>query len=104
VPVATSIAAPLRRLERVGARPRGQPRPHTYVAPVNFWFVAIAADGVHTLPKSTPLVQGIPFRRDEGIEGIVRVESDGEAEERRRVYRNTLAGEGWYRRESRARR
>jgi hypothetical protein len=39
-----------------------------------------------------------------GVEGFVRVESDDEAEERRRVYRNTLAGEGWYRRESRARR
>jgi hypothetical protein len=38
------------------------------------------------------------------MEGVVRVESDAEAEERRRVYRNTLAGEGWYRRESRARR
>jgi hypothetical protein len=73
-------------------------------APVNFPFVAIADDGVHTLPKGTPLVQVIPFPRDEGMEGVVRVESDAEAEERRRVYINTLAGEGWYRRESRARR
>jgi hypothetical protein len=71
---------------------------------VNFPFVALAGDGVHTLPKGTPLVQVIPFTRAEGIEGVVRVESDGEAEQRRRVYRNTLAGEGWYRRESRARR
>jgi hypothetical protein len=54
----------------------------TYVAPVNFPFVAIADDGVHTLPKGTPLIQVIPFLRDEGVEGVVRVESDDEAEER----------------------
>jgi uncharacterized protein DUF6065 len=76
----------------------------TYVAPVNFPFVALADDGVHTLQKGTPLVQVIPFPRDAGIEGLVRAESEAEAADRRRVYRNTLAGEGWYRRESRARR
>jgi hypothetical protein len=35
---------------------------------------------------------------------VVRAESQREAADRRRVYRSTLAGEGWYRRESRARR
>ena len=35
---------------------------------------------------------------------VVRAESDDEAADRDRVYRNTLAGEGWYRRESRAKR
>ena len=74
-----------------------------YLAPVNFPFVAIAEDGVHTLPKGTPLVQVIPFRRDdERLEGVVRAETDRDAEERERVYRNTLAGEGWYRRQSRS--
>jgi len=74
-----------------------------YLAPVNFPFVAIAEDGVHTLPKGTPLVQVIPFRRDdERLEGVVRAETDLDAEERERVYRSTLAGEGWYRRQSRS--
>jgi Family of unknown function (DUF6065) len=76
----------------------------TYVAPVNFPFVATASDGLHTLQKGTPLIQVIPFPRDEGIESVIRAESEEDAEERERVYRNTLAGEGWYRRESRARR
>jgi Family of unknown function (DUF6065) len=76
-----------------------------YVSPVNFPFVALAEDGVHTLPKGTPLVQLIPFERDnERLEGSIRVETEAEAAERERVYRNTLAGEGWYRRESRSRR
>jgi Family of unknown function (DUF6065) len=76
----------------------------TYVAPVNFPFVAIGQDGVHTLAKGTPLIQVIPFPREDGIEGVVRAESEDDAEERKRVYRSTLAGEGWYRRESRANR
>jgi Family of unknown function (DUF6065) len=76
----------------------------TYVAPVNFPFVATAGDGIHTLQKGTPLIQVIPFPRAQGIDGVVQAESDDEAGDRERVYRNTLAGEGWYRRESRARR
>ena len=74
------------------------------VAPVNFPFVALADDGVHTLQKGPPLIQVIRFPREEGIEGVVRAERDDEAGDRERVYRSTLAGEGWYRRESRARR
>ena len=54
----------------------------TYVAPVNFPFVATAGDGIHTLPKGTPLIQVIPFPREEGIEGVVRAESDDEAADR----------------------
>jgi hypothetical protein len=63
-----------------------------------------AEDGIQAIPKGTPLIQVIPFPREEGIEGVVRAESDEEAAGRQRVYRSTLAGEGWYRRESRARR
>jgi hypothetical protein len=76
-----------------------------YVSPVNFPFVPIADDGVHTIAKGTPLVQVIPFRRDDdGLDWTVRAETDADAAERERVHRNTLAGDGWYRRESRARR
>jgi hypothetical protein len=76
-----------------------------YVSPINFPFVAIAGDGVHTLPKGTPLVQVIPFARDDQrLQGKIRAESEHEADERERVYRNTLAGEGWYRSQSRSRR
>jgi hypothetical protein len=74
-----------------------------YVAPVNLPFVALAGDGVHTIAKGTPLAQVIPFRRDTlTIEGIVRAESDDEADERERIRRSTLAGAGWYRRHARA--
>jgi hypothetical protein len=74
-----------------------------YVSPINFPFVAVAEDGVHTLSKGTPLVQVIPFaREDERLKGEIRAESEQEAVERERVYRNTLAGEGWYRSQSRS--
>jgi hypothetical protein len=74
-----------------------------YVAPVNFPFVAVGDDGVHTLPKGTPLVQVIPFERADGrLEGEVRSEREHEAAERERVHRNTLAGHGWYRDQVRA--
>ncbi len=76
-----------------------------YVSPINFPFVAVAEDGVHIIPKGTPLIQVIPFeRKDERLEGDVRAESEQEAAEREQVFRNTLAGDGWYRAESRARR
>ena len=76
-----------------------------YVSPVNFPFVAIAEDGVHTIAKGTPIVQVIPFeRQDERLEATIRVESDEEAAEGERVYRSTLAAEGWYRRRSRSQR
>jgi hypothetical protein len=75
----------------------------SYVAPVNFPFVAIGDDGVHTLQKGTPLVQVIPFERADGrLEAVVRAEGDRDAAERERVHRNTLAGQGWYRDHARA--
>jgi hypothetical protein len=76
-----------------------------YVSPINFPFVAIAEDGVHTLPKGTPLVQVIPFaREDQRFTAEIRAESEQEGDDRERVLRNTLAGEGWYRAQSRSRR
>ena len=75
----------------------------TYTAPINFPFVATAADGVYTLDKGTPLVQVIPFRRvDATIRGDVRAETPTERDERTRIARNTQAGAGWYRRQARA--
>jgi Family of unknown function (DUF6065) len=75
----------------------------TYWAPVNFPFVALAADGVYTLEKGMPLVQVIPFRRvDAAINGSVRPETPTEREERIRIARRIDAGAGWYRRHARA--
>jgi Family of unknown function (DUF6065) len=69
-----------------------------YVAAVNFPFVAVGEDGVHTFPKGSPLVQVIPFERTDGrLDGVARSELEHEADERERVFRNTLAAQGWYR-------
>jgi hypothetical protein len=73
-----------------------------YTSPVNFPFVAIAPDGVYTLKKGTPLVQVIPLRRADALEGSIRAESKQEGEERERIRRSTHAGEGWYKRHARA--
>ena len=60
--------------------------------------VAIAADGVHTLEKGTPLVQVIPFHRTRtALPGRIKVESPVDAATRQRIFRNTLAADGWYR-------
>jgi uncharacterized protein DUF6065 len=75
----------------------------SYRSPVNFPFVAVAPDGVYTLPKGTPLVQVIPFRRsDAALEASIRVETNAEAEEREQIRRSTHAGEAWYKRHARA--
>ena len=75
----------------------------TYTSPVNLPFVATGSDGVYTLAKGTPLAQIVPFRRaDAAARGSVRVETEEEAEARSKIHRSTLAGEGWYRRRSRA--
>ncbi len=75
----------------------------TYVAPIHFPFFAVAEDGLYTLEKGTPLVQVIPFRRDAThIEMEIAAETDLDREQSRSVLRNTLAGEGWYRKEARA--
>lgn len=77
----------------------------TYHSLIHFPFVATAADGVHVLAKGTPLVQVIPFRRAEaGLKATIRAERSEEAADRVRIMRNTLAGEGWYRRFARAQR
>lgn len=75
----------------------------TYVAPIHFPFFARGEDGLHVLEKGTPLVQVIPFRRDTTmIEAEIASESRSEAAERHKIFRNTLAQTGWYRRFARA--
>lgn len=77
----------------------------TYLSPIHFPFFATAADGLHDLPKGTPIAQVIPFRRDAtALEADIRAETTEEAAERERVHRATLAGDGWYRQEARAKR
>ena len=99
------FVAPLNRPDGVVEILSGVVDTDVYTSPVNFPFVAIAEDGVHTLPKGMALVQVIPFARHaEDLEGVVRAESDADAAERERVVRSTLAEGGWYRRVSRARR
>jgi hypothetical protein len=75
----------------------------SYRSPVNFPFVAIAPDGVHSLKKGTPLVQVIPFRRaDVALAASVRAESKEEGDERERIRRSTHSQDGWYKRHARA--
>lgn len=77
----------------------------TYASLIHFPFFATAADGLYVLEKGTPLVQVIPFKRDTtNLLGTVRPENGADAAERERILRNTLAGEGWYRKFARARR
>jgi hypothetical protein len=72
-------------------------------SPVHLPFFATGPDGVHVIERGTPLVQVIPFRRaDAAIAGEVRAETHEEATMRGRIFRRTIAVEGWYRREARA--
>ncbi|MGE0212336.1 MAG: DUF6065 family protein [Parvibaculaceae bacterium] len=83
-----------------------------YASLINFPFFAAAEDGVYTLDRGTPLVQVIPFRReDTGLSmaklaetAVTRGERPKEGELRDSIRRNTLASEGWYRRFARANR
>ncbi len=80
-----------------------------YHSLINFPFFATGADGVHVLEKGTPLVQVIPFRRAEAalkptLVHSVRAETSQESRTREAIRRNTIAGEGWYRKFARARR
>jgi hypothetical protein len=76
-----------------------------FPTPVNFPFLVTAPDGVHVLPKGTPLVQVIPFRRDDAmISGRVRAEREPEQAERTRTHRSIMSGGSWYRRHARAKR
>lgn len=96
---------PLNRRDPVFEPVAGVVDTDTYTAPVHFPFFATAPDGLHELAKGTPLVQVIPFRRQSTeLELSVRAERPGEAMERQRVHRNTLAATGWYRKFARAQR
>jgi hypothetical protein len=75
----------------------------TYTAPVHLPFVATGPDGLHVLPKGRPLAQVIPFRRaSTELPASIGPETPDERETRRRVFRSTKAGDGWYRRAARA--
>jgi len=75
----------------------------SYLAQIHFPFFAIAGDGIHVLEKGTPLVQVIPFKRaDTALPGVIKAETSADAATRQRIFRNTLAGDGWYRRFARA--
>ncbi|AIM02467.1 hypothetical protein ACVMB3_004882 [Sinorhizobium meliloti] len=75
----------------------------SYSAHIHFPFFATAPDGLHVVEKGTPLVQVIPFRRaDAAVTAEIRAETRAEATEREAIHRNTLAGEGWYRKSARA--
>lgn len=81
-----------------------------FTTPVNFPFIATGGDGVHVLPKGTPLVQVVPFRRADAaiaatvVAGVVRAETDSEAGERRRIHRSIRSAAGWYRNHARFKR
>ncbi|TIN25854.1 DUF6065 family protein [Mesorhizobium sp.] len=75
----------------------------TYAAHIHFPFFATAPDGLYVVEKGTPLVQVIPFRReDAALKAEIQSETGAEATEREAVYRNTIASEGWYRKWARA--
>lgn len=77
----------------------------TYRAPVHFPFWATAEDGLYTIEKGTPMVQVIPFRRDSAeIRAFIGPETAEDADLRQRVTRSTMAVQGWYRTEARAKR
>ncbi|AUX75196.1 MULTISPECIES: DUF6065 family protein [Sinorhizobium] len=75
----------------------------SYAANIHFPFFATAPDGLYVIEKGTPLVQVIPFRRvDAAVTAEIRAETRREAVERETIYRNTIAGQGWYRKAARA--
>jgi hypothetical protein len=77
----------------------------TYVAPIHFPFFVHAADGLYELEKGTPIVQVIPFRRETtALEMVARAETAADTAGRLRVFRNTIASTGWYRKFARAQR
>jgi hypothetical protein len=75
----------------------------TYTAHIHFPFFATAPDGTYVIEKGTPLVQVIPFHRNgAAINAEIRRETREEAMNRQTIYRNTIAGHGWYRKCARA--
>jgi hypothetical protein len=76
-----------------------------YFADIHFPFFTTAPDGLYTIEKGTPLVQVVPLRRDDLITACeIRTETADEAAGHEKVFRNTLASEGWYRKFARAER
>ena len=97
------FTAPLNRPHPVVQVLSGIVDTDSFPTPVNFPFIAIGTDGVHTLPKGTPLVQVIPFRRDDAaVAGVVRSETAADEEDRRRTHRSIQSGGSWYRNQARA--
>ncbi len=77
----------------------------TYQSHIHFPFIATGPDGVHVLERGTPLVQVIPFRRDQtNLETSIGPELADEAVAREKILRQTQASEGWYRTDARAKR
>jgi Family of unknown function (DUF6065) len=77
----------------------------SYPTLINFPFFATGPDGLHVIEKGTPLVQVIPFRRDDTeIATEIRAETKDEAEDRIRTGRKVTASSGWYRTDARAKR
>ena len=56
------------------------------------------ADGLYTLEKGMPLVQVIPFRRDDAaVAAEIRAATPDELARSENIRRATHASEGWYR-------
>ena len=65
----------------------------------------VSAMTLRRRPRGAPLVQVIPIRRHAAsLPGAVRAERPGEELERERIFHSTIAAEGWYRLNARARR
>lgn len=77
----------------------------SYVSLIHFPFFPTAPDGLHVIEKGTPMMQLIPFRRDQSAYAMaaeIRAETPQESADAERIRRATKAGEGWYREEARA--
>jgi hypothetical protein len=99
------FTAPLNRPQPLFQILSGVVDTDSYRSTIHFPFIPTAPDGVYTLEKGTPLVQIIPFRRDSAsIGATIRAENAAEAELRLKILRQTQAGEGWYRKDARAKR
>ncbi len=77
----------------------------TYRSQIHFPFFSTGDDGLHVIEKGSPIVQVIPFRREDSELPVeIRAESAAEAGTRTKILRNTTASQGWYRLFSRAQR
>lgn len=77
----------------------------TYQGLIHFPFFPTAPEGLHVLPKGTPIVQVIPFRRDASalaMHADIGPETAEDEERRVRIHRNVISEEGWYRTQARA--